>query len=337
MGNKKDSDSIDPRKVYGWEVTDEELEENFHLIRGASYMAYEFALNSTSHKSFSLAEEYLQNLQQQAILPFPLPLEGFTIAQVELILDTEHRLNDARKLLHFVTNEGGPWRGIDDVSKVDLERFQARLTQVTTAFRGGEESFLHHSGSGGGLNPGKKQEKTSEKATSPVPDNNLRLAYKASAWAKFIATHAGVCSKLIYEAHLRGTREHLMRLKNESKNPGLFPKRGYTLAQGKMRLDIEKSAKVAYKAFQSAFDDVSFPIDAGISRKQSLNKLYREFNPQDGKEPQPNIKSFLGSEFFHKKRPTEVPTESQDFWIASDGRKIRRKDAPWLGESNHKS
>ena len=330
MKKKDDSGSIDPRKAYGWKVSDEELENNFLLVCEASYMAYEFARNSTSPKLLSLAEETLQSLQQQGMAPFPLPQKGFSIAQVGLILAAENWFEKARKQLLVVTQPDVIWRGIDDVSKTDLERFYKRLTQTIAKFRGGKESFLYHSSGGNAPGAGKQRGKivenpplTGEGVLSPVFDSNLRLAYEASVWADFVATNAGVLHKIIYEENLRVAKGHLKRLKDESKDPGPFPKRGYTLAQGKMLLDFENYAKSAYEAFHRAFDDASFPTDDGISRKKSLHKFYREFNPKKGKGPQPNIKSFLRKDFFHRKNPTELLMESQDFWETPEG-KVRK-------------
>lgn len=332
MQNKKDSNRIDPRKDYGWEVTDEELEENFLLFREAGYMAHYFALNSTSLECLNFAEEFLQRLQQQSIFPFPLPEKGFSVAQGELIISAEQTVDEARTLLHVVTKPGVVWRGIDDVSKADLDRFHEKFTQVTAAFRGGEESFLYHSGSGGTPGSGEKKEKivgnpppTGEGVLSPVFDNNLRLAYEAIVRTKFAATHAGVPHKKIYEDNLRAAQDFLKHLKNKSKAPSLFPQRGYTLAQVKMRLDLENYAKEAYKAFHCAFDDAKFPIDGGITRKASLDTLYREFNPKGKKGPQPNIKSFLGSDFFHRKRPNELLIEKQDFWETPEGKVYKNR------------
>lgn len=344
MGNKKDGSSIDPCEAYGWKVTEEELENNFFLVGEASYMACEFAQNSTSPILFNLAEGSLQRLQQQGMFPFPLPEKGFTIGQAGRVLEAEYLIEKALKELLVAAQPGVIWRGIDDVSKTDLDGFHKKFTQIISAFRGGEENFLCHSAGKSGPCTRKKKETivekpppTGEGTLDSVVDNNLRLAYEAIVWTNFVATYAGVFHKIIYEGSLRVAKDYLRRLKNESKDPGLFPNRGYTLAQAKMRLDLANYAKAAYKAFHDAFDDASFPIDSGISRKKSLNVLYREFNPEGDDEPQPNIKSFLGLDFFHRKNPTETPTENQDFWVTSDGRKIRRKDAPWLRKSNHKS
>ena len=334
MENNKNSNRVDPRKDYGWKVTDKELEDNFLLVCNASYMAYEFALASAHQNLFNLADEQLQRLQQQSISPFPLPEKGFTIAQAELILAAESWVERASKQLSFVEKLDA-YRE-EAVSKADLEGFHERFAQTIAAFRGGEKSFLTYNyerkgadADGKSEKPADSTSKNSGEALSQELEHNLRLAYEAIFWTNIAAANADVYLETIYENNLNEATERLKRLKNDSKNPSEFPSRGYTLAQAKMWLDLERFAKAAYDNFHRAFDKDLLKGAGGINRKESLNKLYREFNPQDGDEPQTNIKLFLGSELFHKKNPMEIPKEGNDFWVTPEGKKFR-KQAWWL-------
>ena len=282
-------------------------------------MAYEFGLDALSPNLLNLAEECLHRLQQQSVPPFSLPQKGFTIGQAELILAAEQWIYKARKRLHAASNPDAEERGVDDLGKTDLERFHEKFTRIMAAFCRGEGSSLDHSGYGDSAGNKKTTDAPSnirEEMPSQVLDNNLRLSYEVSAWISYVVTQASDCPQEIYEGYLIVSKERFKRLKHNSQPPYLFPQREYTLEQAKMRLGVEHFAKESYKAFHSAFDSASFPAD----RKESLHELYRKFNPQGDNEPQPNIKSFLGLDFFHRKNPTEVLRESQDFWETPEGK-----------------
>ena len=336
MENKEDSNEFAPCKDLGWEVTDQELEDNFLLVCNASYMAYEFALAAPHQNLLGRADEHLQRLQQQSISPFPLPQDEFTIAQAGLIFAAEGWIGKARKQLAYAISLDAGLEGEGAISKTDLEGFRERFEQAIAAFCGGGESFLFHSGVWDGPDKDKKKEqaasnetKTSEEVPSQDLDHNLRLAYEASFWTNVAAANADVYLQTIYDNNLDKAEKCLERLKDDSKNREPFPPRGYTLAQAKIRLDLEKFAKAAYYNFHHAFDKYSLEGDDGSNRKISLQRLYRKFNPKAGDEPQPNIKTFLGVNFFHSMNPTEILKENKDFWATPDG-KIDKKQAWWL-------
>lgn len=328
MGNEDDSDSIDPREVYGWEVTEKELENHFSLIRIACHSIYDAGV--ASNHSIERVEEQLNLLQQEIKTPFPLPQKGFAIGQAELIFNAEYWVVRVRRRLCSEAKKA------KQLGKLNLYTYikglYKRLFQTIAGFRGGKK--VPSCGSDPGMNKKTATNSLSEdgKELSDQEFNkNLQLVYEASLWTYIATIHADGYPKTIYEKSLCVAKECLKRLKNESQPPYSFLPRRHTLEQAKMRLGAEDFAKKAYESFHYAFDKDLLQGDDGVSRKRSIHQLYREFNPEFGDEPQPNIKSFLGDEFFHYKRPDETLMENQDFWETLEG-KICKEQAPWLKE-----